>query len=264
MSTETQPETAFQFFHPVEHHILSEYFGVEPPECACSRDIDQQLQTFNDKFVSLVSEESSKPTSNDNAVARLLLQGVQGRLPQWATVNLTTGDINFARNVSEQKDNCVSLLPQYLFGINWADTAPGISWPEEYYVTFVPHYERYVVTRSQDSPDVYGYCDLPIDHFDKDLPLVEGVKSVIFADWQEQRGNDQSRWVESWSTGSPIGLAEPDRWADEVWYDPTRILTNLLEDNEDICGTRHDVLSDLEQVAIKEAIEDLPDHSDCY
>jgi hypothetical protein len=263
MSIKTAPKTTEQYFHPVEHLILSEYFGVEPPDCARQEGVEELLEKYSRTFISLKPDESGETTENDNAVARLLLHHIQESLPQWASICLTTGEISFGRDFEEPKENHISLLPQHVFGLNWADTAPGISWPVEYYVTFVPYYERYVVTGSEDSPDASGYCDLPIGHFGSDIPLLEGVKEVICADWREMlEDGGQQRWAESWF-GALISSDESERWADEVWFDPTRCLTNLLEDDEDSGSTRHEVLSEQEREAIKEALDYLPDYSDC-
>jgi hypothetical protein len=154
---------------------------VAPPDYARLVSVEKLLNTYSQDFISLKPDGSSESTSNANAVARLLLYSLQARLPQWASIHISSAEINFARDLEEPIENRISLLPQYAFGINWADTAPGLSWPEQYYVTFVPYYERYVVTRSRESPDAYGYCDLPIDHFDMDTPLLEGLKTVICA-----------------------------------------------------------------------------------
>ncbi|MCP3866817.1 MAG: hypothetical protein GY703_01715 [Gammaproteobacteria bacterium] len=39
-------------FHPVEHAILANYFGVEPPQCAKGIDpyAEEELQREGDKF----------------------------------------------------------------------------------------------------------------------------------------------------------------------------------------------------------------------
>lgn len=46
--------------------------------------------------------------------------------------------------------------PELVCCINWADSGPGYSWPESYYVTYLPGLEKYIVTASLDSPDVWG------------------------------------------------------------------------------------------------------------
>ena len=53
----------------------------------------------------------------------------------------------------------LNLEPELLFCVNWADSAPGISWPEAYYVTFIPGLDHYVVTASRDSRDLFGCTD---------------------------------------------------------------------------------------------------------
>jgi len=43
-----------------------------------------------------------------------------------------------------------------LFQINWADSGPGLSWPADYNLVWVPSFARFVLTYSADSPDAFG------------------------------------------------------------------------------------------------------------
>lgn len=71
------------------------------------------------------------------------------------------------------------MLPQYLFTLNWADSGPGFSWPGAYYTTWVPSYERFVVTYSADSPEVWGYADIAIGQFGVKEALKDGSHRLI-------------------------------------------------------------------------------------
>ena len=99
-----------------------------------------------------------------NAVARLVLSHIQCRLPQWSTTG-SSGEVQAARSHQPLRQSPVNLLPRHLFTINWADSGPGFSWPEAYHLTFLPGFDRFVVTASQDSPEMHGYTDEAIGHF---------------------------------------------------------------------------------------------------
>ncbi len=150
-----------------------------------------------------------------NAVARLLLSQVQDRLPQWAAMR-NDGHIDFARQYSPRREGTVELLPRFLFMINWADSGPGFSWPESYNVAYLPGFDRYVVTASQDSPDVHGYTDEAIGYFDADTPVQEGVHEAIVEWWRGQADNGQFRWAYLFQVGE-IDSDMADAWAEEVW-----------------------------------------------
>ena len=105
-------------------------------------------------------------------------------------------------------------LPQHLFMINWADSGPGISWPEDYYVAFVPGFERFVVTASMDSTDCWGFTDLAIGSFAGDVPLKAGAHAVITGWWSAQHG--EYPWAYVWGEGL-ISQEIADGWRDEVW-----------------------------------------------
>jgi hypothetical protein len=87
------------------------------------------------------------------AVAQILLHHVQGALPQWASVS--GGTIQLNRNEHKRhKDARLAFNPQLVCTINWADSGPGFSWPESYYVTYLPGFDKFVITASRDGPDV--------------------------------------------------------------------------------------------------------------
>jgi hypothetical protein len=105
----------------------------------------------------------------------------------------------------------------YLFTLNWADSGPGFSWPEAYFLTWVPQYDRFVVTGSMDCPDALGYCDFALGAFGVDTRLKDGAKRIICGEWASQRDEgDAQRWACLFGTGL-ISEPEASAWADEVW-----------------------------------------------
>ncbi len=94
------------------------------------------------------------------------------------------------------------MLPRRLLTINWADSGPGFSWPVAYYATYVPGYNRTVVTASGDCPDALGVCDIALGSFGPETPLLEGSGAIIRDEWANRRREfDQSRWVYILDTG---------------------------------------------------------------
>ena len=79
------------------------------------------------------------------AVAQILLHQVQDRLPQWAAVR-SDGELLLNRKRHQRHRNgLLPFHPQRLFSINWATSGPGIEWPEEYGVTYLPGFQKYVL-----------------------------------------------------------------------------------------------------------------------
>jgi hypothetical protein len=90
------------------------------------------------------------------AVAQILLHHVQGMLPQWASVGDT---VRLNRKAHKRhKDARLAFNPQLVCTINWADSGPGFSWPEAYHVTYLPGFDKFVITASRDGPDAWGVC----------------------------------------------------------------------------------------------------------
>jgi hypothetical protein len=92
---------------------------------------------------------------------------------------------------------------RHLLTINWADSGPGFSWPVAYNATYVPGFDRSVVTASADCPEMFGgVCDVAISSFGPEVAIIQGCRDIIICDWSWQRAEcDQQRWVYLCDTG---------------------------------------------------------------
>ena len=207
-------KTVVDLFTPEEHRILSNWLEIEP-------DAEGTLPPIEDALRRLGFEDDpGLPYSNVHAaVAFIVLEPVEKRLPQWSIVD-ENDEIQFARDYRPKElipARRAAMLPQYLFTLNWADSGPGFSWPGAYYTTWVPLYERFVVTYSADTPEVWGYADIAIGQFDAKEGLKDGSQRIIIEDWRMQRDEcSQERWGYLFGTGL-VDEAEAKAWADEVW-----------------------------------------------
>ena len=207
-------------YDDVELTILFDWLKISRPA---------SLRSINIKEASEESDESVGPIrliqdmysdygefAESNAVARLVLSRVQGRLPQWAAIR-EDGRVDLARSYTPKRKAKVSIVPRFQFMINWADSGPGYSWPESYFVGFLPGFDRYVVTASQDSPEVHGYTDEAIGHFPAGESVPEGVHRVIVEWWGWQANEwDQHCWQNIFEEGD-VDTATAMSWASEVW-----------------------------------------------
>ena len=158
-----------------------------------------------------------------NRVAEIVLFPIRSSLPQWAAVYYN-GHIKFSREhqlrLIKKRDDLLN--PSYLCGINWADTGPGLSWPEEYHLTLLPGYNIYVLTESQDSEEVHGYTDLAlacIPVTDQGYPPLKEALQVIENWWQAELDLwYQSPWEQLLSSGvyNPFKLI---KLRDRIWAD---------------------------------------------
>jgi len=152
-----------------------------------------------------------------NGVARLVLSAIQHRLPQWSSYSEEQGHVRYNRRFTARRDAAVEFLPKYLFTINWADSGPGFSWPESYYATYLPGFNCYVVTASQDGSDTHGVADEAIGAFPADTTLEQGAHDVIVGWWGHQAATwDQYRWAYLFGVGEILNETADD-WADEIW-----------------------------------------------
>ena len=210
-----------RIYTPTEQAILCNYFKQERPDSL--KEIDIYKECIG---VYVHKARYSEEFELSNAVARIALKRVQDKLPVWACVD-QTGDYVVARAYEHHEERDTELLPIYLCMINWADSGPGFSWPESYYLIWLPKFERYVLTASQDSSDCYGFEDIVIGV----APFVQDRKQVcrelIIRWWDDQKSNDQEPWVSLFEAGF-VSEEEAYSWRDEVWPDI------LFEDEEEL------------------------------
>jgi hypothetical protein len=149
-------------------------------------------------------------------VARIALANHQDRLPAFHYRD-RAGDVQSARSFGPRRDAAVLLLPVKLFGIDWALSAPGISWPETYHAAWLPGYERTVVTASQDSDETHGVPDQAIGWFDAGVPLLEGARGVIAGWWRSMADRTEQAHWECFEEPGAVDAATAYAWAADVW-----------------------------------------------
>jgi len=200
-------------FTPEEHRVLAEWFGADPPAAAAGCALDEALERLG-----IVEQVHELYTDAQAAVALIVLEGAEERLPNFEFFDgkhLSSARALYPKKLMPQRK--VAMVSRHLFTVNWAESGPGFSWPGAYYATWVPFYERYVVTHSYDSSEVIGYCDVAIGHFGPEEELTQGSQRVITKDWRAQWGQyGQGRWAYFISEGL-VQSEEAKAWADDVW-----------------------------------------------
>jgi hypothetical protein len=208
----------------VEQVILADYFGFPAPEYEEIKFWEEDPQ--NPSAIILEPDcwnDQDVMKAIPNAVARIALARVQRSLPQFAVAG--EDGVEFGRAITFPTRRPVEMISRYLFTIDWAMTAPGVSWPEAYYLTWLPGVERWLVTSSRDTPEIGGYCDTALGYFESDKDPIEGAGVVIGGYWCDQMVDyDQQRWEMFFDAGL-VNRSVAMSWADEVW--------NASEHNED-------------------------------
>lgn len=202
-----------------EHAVLSTYLGQWPDEAVeslgASTLTHEVVNAYADQLAS--SEYGSSPI--EAAVAAIGLRSVHKELPWYSGTGL--GPETGARWWRPRhEDSAPSVLPIRLLTINWASSGPGLDWPDEYYLSWVPVYDRYVITVSADSDEsLRGRVDMAIHSFAAGSDILAEVKPAIIDDWEMERGQfEQRRWEKAYSSGL-ISKQLAGEWADEVWIE---------------------------------------------
>jgi hypothetical protein len=192
-----------------EELVLATWFEIDRPPY--ERRVDDIFDEWN------ILSEILYCRRIDTAVAQILLERIQDDLPNWTAL---AGDrFVIARGYFDRRARRkIELWPQHLLTINWADSGPGFSWPIAYNATYVPVFDRTVVTASADWPESFGgVSDVAIGAFGSETSTLEGSRRIIISDWTNQwREHSQKRWVYLFDTGI-VSKAKAEAWADEIW-----------------------------------------------
>ena len=170
-------------------------------------------------------------TPLDAWVGAFAVQDIQERLPNCG-IGRSDGSFILTRQMRKRRARKVTGLSRYLFRINWADSAPGLSWPAEYNLVWLPGYEHLVLTYSADSPDAMGYCDFALGALGPDDDWREVVKQILVDDWRFQFNEwDQSPWAYLWGTGL-VSEEEAMAWRTEAWRGHDDIIEDSADEDE--------------------------------
>ena len=160
----------------------------------------------------------------------ILIQSIQGRLPNYGSVR--NGELRLGRYQRPRQGKArVSLIPQHLVTINWADSAPGISWPEAYHAVHVPGFDRVVVVSSRDGDDAWGCTDHAIGHFPAGKDLLTASGEVLRTHWMRLVDHhDQGEWAYVLDQGL-VDRETAEAWRLKCW-DERYVLIEDEEGNE--------------------------------
>ena len=207
-------------YDPVELAILCDWLGRTRPDELADIDLTatMQIELKQAGPVRLLQADyTDHETALANAVARIALNAIADRLPQWMA-SKTSGEVVFGRKHQPRRGLTVDPLPRFLLTINWADSGPGYSWPESYHATFLPGLDCFVVTLSADSPEVYGYTDLALGHFPTSADFDNEVERIICEFWTDHTDADPDRaWKEVWGEGL-ISAGSAYYWREQIWW----------------------------------------------
>ena len=213
-------------YHPLEAAICRIALGLPPTV----EDVDLDLWNKSEKLPASVihllpgfwgSAGEGLDEAASNALARIVLSGCEGQLPVFESVS-RTGDSNTTRPPKAFREKAADAVQMALFEVNWADSGPGISWPEAYWLSWLPGFERWVVTASRDTPEVDGYCDRVLANFGQCVNPVATAGQRVCDYWLDIKSRfEQDRWAYLFETGR-ITENEAMALADKVWTRPKK------------------------------------------
>ena len=208
-----------ELYSPMERAVLAAYLQIPDPRPDDLRGLDPTKPVpsrWSERSHGIGPQRSALDSTRmvENAVARICLESVDAQLPQWASIS--NGEVVLGRRTRRAPRRRRSLSPEHLFTINWADSGPGFSWPEAYYVTVLPGYDVSVVTASADCPDTTGYCDVAVGWFPGSEEDLVNTRESIQTHWWTLKSDGQERWAYLFDTGA-LDEEGAGEIADAVW-----------------------------------------------
>lgn len=161
------------------------------------------------------SKECVHYTPLDAWVGSFTVSEIQRRLPNCGICR--DDGVVLTRKLRPTAKRKVNSISRHLFTINWADSAPGLSWPAAYYLTWLSEFERFVLTYSADGTDAFGYCDFALGWIGPEKDWREGAREILIADWRSQfAGWEQAPWAYLFDSGH-VSEVTALAWRAEAW-----------------------------------------------
>jgi hypothetical protein len=170
-------------------------------------------------------------TQLDAWVGAFAVKDIQGRLPNCG-ICWSDGSVVLTRPIRKATSRKVTGLSRFLFRINWANSGPGISWPADYCLVWLPGYDRFVLTYSADSPEAMGYCDFALGAVGPDEDWREAARRILVNDWRRQReGWGQWPWEHLFDSGL-VSEEQALAWRAEAWRGHESIVERRTDESE--------------------------------
>lgn len=223
----------------VERAILYDYFGRDRPKSIANVD----AYDSESGGVCLKNESNYAGVNLANGVARLALSRINVLGKGWGKSNSHDGhygrvaERNTVNVYSVKRD--IDLYPLYLFGVDWAIPSDYDSFPEYYYLTWFPEFERYVVTVSVTNKDVYGVCDFAIGWDSASNKRIDLCHDIIKAYWEDvHKPFNSCGWGKVLSTGLVTDQLATE-WKSQLWLPSSRSYLADLSDPTLSGGVHH-------------------------
>jgi len=168
--------TATDVYSPDERRLLETWFGGK----SLSLEDKGLLEEWG-----FDHDPCEAYTRLDAWVGAFAVRDIQERLPNCGICR--EDGVVLTRPIhKDRRSKKVAGAVRFLFRINWADTAPGFSWPADYYLVWMAGFDRWILTYSADSPDAMGYCDFALGWVGPEEDWREAVRQILVEDWRFQ------------------------------------------------------------------------------
>jgi hypothetical protein len=130
-------EVRAHLFTRSEHQILSSWLDIHPNEALVSLG-QRTLSRWDVEWLAKeIAGCQRQDRRVDAATATIVLRSIEHRLPNWGDWSRETGTLLARPSRPRKNSRKLHLVPRHLFTINWANSGPGFSWPNQYNLCWV-------------------------------------------------------------------------------------------------------------------------------
>jgi|TARA_B100001964_G_scaffold37899_1_gene41239 hypothetical protein len=202
-----------------EELIISKWLQINNFEIQVKNyDEEKEKKIINKIFPQNNINDTHINTLREITVAYILLKNIQNRLPNTYFIHRDkTYEAREKIDKSKLGVTKINFIPRRLFCINWADSGPGISWPEDYFITYIPNYNVNILTVSADDELYGGIATDSTIGWVKQNYHIKDLEKIIKNYWQEKIAEvEQEKWANIFDEGI-IKKETLNNWREKVW-----------------------------------------------
>ncbi len=173
---------------------------------------------LEDIYSELEVPEDAEPSSIEIAVAKIILNEDEDDAPAW-TEFLDEPSVEPSKAIRHPEAMDYAYLSHLICSVIWPEKGPAFSGPESYFITYIPGFEKFIVTTMRDSDEVWGTTEHAIGFVDGHIEPTEVAHQLLLDYWTMQEDDYGQRAPEDITDEGLIDKKIALSWAEEVWPD---------------------------------------------
>ena len=181
-------------FTPEENAVFCAWLGMHPKKTGTMPSLEKSIKTL---MAGYIDTEPYNCSMLEGIVGWTLLENAdEDLLPTWGLLSPSGCIPRKRRDRSQHPDRKINLKPVHLISIQLNNNDPD-AFIEEcvYFLIWIPIFNKYVVTKSAPTTDIFEMCDYAIGFFNETTDIQGEVSTLLHTDWCKFRDEtQQGKW----------------------------------------------------------------------